>query len=585
MIQCAGAAAVPRGIGLVRVLPAAVLAAWLGTVGGALAETEPTPLHRQPAPPLLTEPAPPNGFTFEPVAAPDGHGIGVLDDKGGGLGVDLWTGSPRALVARLLPDLPARTSSPTLRSLMRRLLLTSAAAPAGSEDIIHPRVERLWAMGEVDGVLDLINALPGEMIDGRLRRFRTDAQLLAGNFEAVCGQPAAEAADDADGYFSQVGSFCDVIHGRGAQAALTAAWLREKGQGEPAFFAALETLVGGPRDIASLPQPRPLDLVMMRAARMALPADASATTDLVLLRFIVADETAPLELRLTAAEKLDAAGAMESWRLRDLYSAVTFGDDVATRSVEDAASEGGWRSRALLFRIALSQPSAAARAGVIAKALELARRRGRFAAAARLYAPLIEEMPATPELVGFAGTAVRALLAAGRRPSVTPWLALCPPAGRDAGASLGGGGPVWPLLRLTDAHEDDPPAPGQLTAWLRQRSPQEPGPGRRQAALLFGLLDALGDKVRTEDWLAVMDGPTQVPTTIPQPALWHAQRIAAEELRSGETLLLALVSLGDDFPNRVEPTVLYRVVASLRLVGFDDEARALAVEAALAHGV
>jgi len=65
---------------------------------------------------------------------------------------------------------------------------------------------------------------------------------------------------------------------------------------------------------------------------------------------------------------------------------------------------------------------------------------------------------------------------------------------------------------------------------------------------------------------------------------WRA-RIAAEELRSGESVLLALVSLGDGFPGNVDPTAIYRVVASLRLVGFDEEARAIAVEAALAAGV
>ena len=91
--------------------------------------------------------------------------------------------------------------------------------------------------------------------------------------------------------------------------------------------------------------------------------------------------------------------------------------------------------------------------------------------------------------------------------------------------------------------------------------------------------------MRTEDWLELMDGPTVSATTIPQPALWHAQRIAAEELRSGESVLLALVSLGDGFPGNVDPTAIYRVVASLRLVGFDEEARAIAVEAALAAGV
>lgn len=548
----------------------------------ASAEAEPTPLHRPIAGATPDRP-PPAGFTFEPLKAPDVGGVGILDDRHGGLGADLWKGTPRALVTKLLPALPVRSPSPVLHQLMRRLLLTAAIPPAdsdGTKEILHRRIERLWALGEVADMLRLIESLPAEAVDASLWRYRLNGLLLQGGETGVCAQLPAARKDDADGYFSELSAFCAALAGRTAEAAGTAAWLRDHGLGDDAFFAGLEAMIGTRAGLTSLAHPRPLHLAMARAAKLPLPADAASGTQPAILQAVATDPSTPLEVRLIAAEKAERMGVLDPAILRHVYSTVTFSESEAERPVDDAASPSGWRSRALLFRVAETQESAPAQAELISKALRLAQQRGQFGAAARLYAPLIAAMSPTPALSGFAGTAIRALLAAGHKGAIAPWLPLCPPASSQAGINL-----VWPLLRLMDAHEDDPPPPGQLLAWLSQRAPQEPELARQQAALLFGLLDALGDKVRTEDWLALMDGPMTTATTMPPPALWHAQRIAAEQLRSGETVLLALVSLGMGFPNEIDPTVVYRVVASLRLVGFDEEARAIAVEAALAHGV
>ena len=52
-----------------------------------------------------------------------------------------------------------------------------------------------------------------------------------------------------------------------------------------------------------------------------------------------------------------------------------------------------------------------------------------------------------------------------------------------------------------------------------------------------------------------------------------------------ETVLLALYALGSDGPGGANPIMLSRAIASLRLIGLDGEARALAIEAAIAAGV
>ena len=61
--------------------------------------------------------------------------------------------------------------------------------------------------------------------------------------------------------------------------------------------------------------------------------------------------------------------------------------------------------------------------------------------------------------------------------------------------------------------------------------------------------------------------------------------IATTNLRVGETILLSLLVLGEAGPAQANPTVLHKVIKSLRNVGLDREARALAVEAAVASGL
>ncbi len=573
-------------------LLALAAAAW---AGAAAAETAPTPLRRAPAAerpaavvaPVTkpdSRPSGGSGVQVESLAAPDFNAVGVLDERRGGLGIDMWSGSMRPLVQKLLPSLPATTPSRTMRAMMRKLLLSTAAVPEGEAplgpSLLAQRVERLWAMGDVEGMLALIDAAPRAGETTRLLRHRIDGLLLEGRHEAACADiAAARRGEDADGYLAKVEAFCHAVAGRVAEAGLMASWLRERGHIDPAFYATLEVLLGVPGpELETLPQPRPLHLAMLKEAKRPLPIDAALGNDPAVLRAVALSVNAPLDTRLLAAEKAEGVGALDTEVLRQLYAGTTLKENEAERSLDDAAEDAGARSRALLFRAAQLQTSASARAEIIAKSFALARKRGQFAAAARVHAPLIQEMAPQPDLGFFAGDALRALLAAGRAEAAKKWVALCERSPADAG-------PVWPLMRLHEASEDQPLGPEKLLSWLKDRKTLAPEQANRQAAVLFGLFDALGDRVGSEEWLALMEGPTTLPGNLPQPALWHAQRIAAEDLRLGETILLSLVSLGPNGPGAVEPTSLYRVIAALRLVGFDDEARALAVEAALANGV
>ena len=128
----------------VEVFRAAAVAAFLfvcavPAVAQVLPDNGGTPPEPASATPPLTggEPVealpPPAGTSIEVQAlgSPDGPPVGLLGPTNGGLGADIWSGSPRALIEDLLARLPLATPVPSVRRLARRLVLTKADAPVG----------------------------------------------------------------------------------------------------------------------------------------------------------------------------------------------------------------------------------------------------------------------------------------------------------------------------------------------------------------------------------------------------------------------------------------------------------------------
>jgi hypothetical protein len=106
-----------------------------------------------------------------------------------------------------------------------------------------------------------------------------------------------------------------------------------------------------------------------------------------------------------------------------------------------------------------------------------------------------------------------------------------------------------------------------------------------RATLLYNLLEALGDRVPDRRWEALLETGPQASTVMPPPVLWRMLNQAVGDVKLAETVLLSLLMLGDSGPTRINPIALRQVVVSLRLIGLDSDARALALEAAIAAGL
>lgn len=556
----------------------------------------------EPAPPEVEEaPLPPPRETLEHpgyrrapavevdrLQAIDPDSIGALDESEGGLGIDMWEGTRRSVVETLLPALPARAESPAMRDLMRRLLLSIAMVPAGpasAPSLIARRVERLAAMGEMGAVVELLEIAPADLADETLWKARIDGLLLSGDDSGACTHVRNLIREYQGPYWQKALIFCQTMAGEQSEARLGTDLLREQIKDQDnAFFTLVDALMGvETATVDSLSTPTALHLAMMRTAHQKLPPDAAHAAPPAVLRSIAVSADAEPEIRLEAAERAEAAGALSAEALAEIYASVPFTPDELANALSVAEADPGPRGRAALYQAARMQTVPTARAEVLQTAWRAARANGRYGTAVRVNLPLVLEIEPTSELVWFAADAGRALFYAGKKDEAFAWLDLFSrearsPEGQEAFLEL------WPLAQLADGEDLVPWEPGVLGAWL-EAEVQRSDDWQERAATLLSLFDALGEPVDSADWERLLGNLAQSHVAMPAPAVWHALGAAAKNLRLGETVLLALVALGDGGPAEAPPFVLNAVVSSLRLVGLDAEARALAVEAAVAAGI
>ncbi len=528
----------------------------------------------------------------------DADSIGILDESKGGFGPDMWRGTPRAMIERLLPRLPSAMRSPTLRSLARRMLLSAAALPIKDVrtadakpqkvSLLARRVERLHEMGFVGPAANLIKVAPARLNDIHLHRLRVENMLLAHDVGGACGEAKRDSSRLVDAYWQRVVIFCQLLDGNSEAAALGANLLAESNQvKDPAFFILADRMGGNKSaKVTSLKNPSALHLAMMRAAKLKLPKNVLSASSPAILRAIGVSPNASLDVQLEAAERAARFGAMSPTRLAEVYSGVEFSEKELGKALSLAAEQRTPRGRALLFRSEQKQSVPAAKAAVIQKALELAQADGLYALAVRLYHPVIKEMKVTGELAWFAGTAARALLAIGDAKAAQPWLVqLRQRAHRDEEARQQQDG-LWALSLLAGAEDRSRvDRRDEMIAWLAVLKKSDPENVERRAGLALALLEAFGAVPPAEYWQHILGDAAGEQLKLPPVAYRFALRHAAGDGRRGETVMLLLLMIGNDPLLTVDTGTLRDAILALRAIGMPQDAAALGLEAALEAGL
>jgi hypothetical protein len=287
-------------------------------------------------------------------------------------------------------------------------------------------------------------------------------------------------------------------------------------------------------------------------------------------------------LRTAACEQAVQRGAAGGEALREVYMAHSFSKDLLAEAPSRAITLEPQRGRALMFQAIQSETVPTARAELLRIGLEQGQEAGLFQATARTYATLISEVAPTPELLWFAVPAGRALYAAGRWEGATAWLTLARQEAVMNAQAAASFMALWPYAQM--AGRQALTLDGSLAAW---RSSQENTRDRgsisklaRLRAIFHGL--GIADELGWASLAAEMPGDgTEAPPAPYLYALWDAR----DSGRLGESLLLLLVLLGATGPATSHDLALNASLDTLVRFGLEQEARQLAIEAAVASGI
>ncbi|MBI3503275.1 MAG: hypothetical protein HY059_00425 [Proteobacteria bacterium] len=577
-----------------------------GSANPALSQGNPTPLLIPPgrdAPrPAAPAPAPaepagtplrgPAGIDIENARPLDTEGIGLIDAANGGLAADAWNASNRVLAERLVRDLPAPIASAPVRALAIRALASTSGAPAGGKgtNFAALRALKLRQLGDIAGAAELAGRIPQRTGDENLLRILIDEAWLSGNDEKACGHVREALTVSRHPDFQKALMFCQALAGDANRAQMGLAMLRDQGVPEDGAFVTLLLAAGGDGKgikVDSLRNASPLSLAMLRAAKVAAPADTAQAGDPAVLASLAKGSLGTPEFRLAAGERAEAFGALASEALASLYAAIELTPAQLADPVAYARQDGGPKGRAALFKAAQAAGEPAARLAALQRLWRHGRERGGYATLVRVSLGLLGEIAASPEHTAFAGDAARAYLMAGREDDALSWMryARAALAGGDADAEAQVAG-FWMLATLGGLQWDGARDPVRLDAWRQAQEHADARTAPARAALGVTLLTGLGILPAGGAVIALTQAPFErLAVPMPSPVLWAGLHEAAIAGRPAEAALLAVHLLGAEGAAGASPYTLLAVLDGLRAVGFEETARRLALEAAIASGL
>ena len=405
--------------------------------------------------------------------------------------------------------------------------------------------------------------------------------LLEGKQIEACGEPTSVRQSSNAPYWLEMRTFCFLVAGDLTSAQLTLDVMRERSINDNAFYALAAQMTDKTEaKIASLSNPSGLHIALAHLAGARLPVSIVDSGWVPGYR-LFAGAGGDKELQLIAAEHAAAAGLTQIDQLRAVYDSQPFTPDQLGDPEEAAKKLTGPRANALFYQAIEKRTVPAARASAFSPALSRSDAQNTFPLFALVAADAATEIRPAPETAWLAPQIERVLLYTGNDVQAERWysalssgspsdapvvnalqlhtLLAAPTAERAAKAQ---GALSWLALNAMKA--------GGQKAWLADRVARE-----------IPLFEALGYVIPPDaQWALTANTTGAVPSTAQSEAL-DAMAQASAQGRQGETVLDAMIALGQTGPERAQGRTVARVVKALAAVGLMEEARAIAIEAVL----
>ena len=568
--------------------------------------------------------------------AGDLFSIGVLSAREGALPSDLWSDSDGRVIETLLEMAPVGAASPRVTGLLNRLLLSGADASPQNADIAslsRLRLNALVSGGQIEAARSILALAGAQRREPGVAQAAARADLLAGDARSACLRGTDLSSGREQPFWLKLRAFCYALSGEGAAAELTLSLLREQDLLDPERDSLVAALVQGAAPSEFVIR-TPLALAAAKALGLQYSEQVMRGAEAGVLAAVATDPDAPDNTRLTAAAEAYLRGAVRASQLRAIYGVIGVAEEDLARAGDLALEDDTPRADAALFQAISSITEPADKAAALHLALVRHADAGQRYVLARLYAGQIASLEPATVNVEFAPLFAASLLAAGRRDEAESWLERAAPLPSEvpeadiaedeaspeqevdpvmlANAHIlfaaMGEAPQGPLSLIdqfaTDFEIEAPASPARPELDWTSRYLWFAENGEAGAATYFAreldMMALLNEREWRRGFSAALDegwpngaADESKKTAEPQSAeveqtsslramedafIASVLRDASRDDRIGETLLAALAAIGPEGPARPR-LALPVVLDALMRIGFEDEARALAVEA------
>ncbi len=549
----------------------------------------PVPVNAAPRPPVSRPRPAAAPIEISTLGSPDGPPIGLLDPTNGGLGAEIWSGSPRALIEELLARLPLATPVSSVHTLARRLVLTRADAPVGEAPHAFQtvRIEALRDAGLVDDA-GALAALAQPKDDPEFARVQADAVLLGERTVDACGNATLARLSNADAFWIQLRAYCYAVGGQGDLLDLTRNVMKANGSDDQAFETLLnDALTRQAVDPGEMHDPAALDVFLLRLVGLPVSPSLAAKFGLSASVLALRDGNNPPNVRADAADPVVHSGAVSTVELSVIADAQTFTPGQLAAAENSAAGLSFFAGQALIRQAAAHETQAKAKASLLFAALQQSESAGLLPVAAGLDESVAASLKPEPAMRPQAGLIARALLLAGNSDAAERWRDILD-ANSDADSPLAAALAVQLYLKAPNAGRAM--RAQQALSWLAQNAVSlQPlgGPEmQRYGALAIGLCDALGEVLPPDAraqlaTLARTEWPGR--QIAPLVVIKRLAEMEGEPGRKGEALLTILDAVGAAGPGDLAPSATVELVRALKAQGEPEAARALARDALLLY--
>lgn len=489
--------------------------------------------------------------------------VGLLGTDEGGFAPDDTRVLTATYVRAVIDGTKAAPLSRWGQILLRRVLASRLTTPAGMNgaDWAALRARLLLRMGEVDTARALVQQVDSGAFTPALEDAALDTYVATSDLLGACPIVAITASRRQEAGWQVVRQICRSFEGEGTGALSELERLRRRGVGggfenvdlllaQKYAGAALESHKAVKIEWAGVDELTPWRLGLARAVGLAPPDALLAKAGHRYDAWTAVAPMVPLAERAAAADSAAARGVLSSAALVDLYSQIFSDDEV----------EGEWKGRAEVLRQAYVAADPAARLAAMRELWgddsDAARNYARHA----LTAYAAARLPVDGDFKDDAGGLIAAMLAAGLDRNAARWSGVV-----DEGSQ------GWALLALAA------PGAGKVTGGaVESFKDDDPSEGDRRTRFLLAGLYGLGRIDRGPATTVAGD----LGLDLARETKWtRAIRAAADSGNPALTVLLAGVGMQGASWDKMTALHLYHIVAALRRVGLEPEARMIAAEA------